>query len=70
MAGAITIGLDPLLELGPVTLAWHGIMTAVGIVVGGWSRWRGPRCLLAYRSTSAGHVRELSFSDVTYAAHR
>ena len=36
MAGAVTIGIDPLLELGPVTLAWHGIMTAVGIVVGGW----------------------------------
>ena len=27
------------------------------------SRWRGPRCLLAQRSGSAGHVRELSFSD-------
>ena len=27
------------------------------------TRWRGPRCLLAQRSASAGHVRELSFSD-------
>ena len=26
--------------------------------------WRGPRSVLAHRSRSAGHVRELSFSDV------
>jgi phosphatidylglycerol:prolipoprotein diacylglycerol transferase len=31
----ITIGIDPTIELGPVTLAWHGLMIAVGIVVGG-----------------------------------
>jgi phosphatidylglycerol---prolipoprotein diacylglyceryl transferase len=30
----ITIGIDPTIELGPVTLAWHGLMIAVGIVVG------------------------------------
>lgn len=33
---AITINVDPMIELGPLTLAWHGIMIAVGIVVGGW----------------------------------
>lgn len=31
----ITIGIDPTLEIGPVTLAWHGITIAVGIVIGG-----------------------------------
>jgi len=30
----IEIGIDPTFELGPVTLAWHGITIAVGIVVG------------------------------------
>ena len=30
------------------------------------SRRRGPRCLLAQRSGSAGHVRELSFSDASH----
>ena len=30
------------------------------------TRWRGPRCLLAQRSGSAGHVRELSFSDTSH----
>ena len=30
----ITIGIDPTIELGPITLAWHGLMIAVGIVVG------------------------------------
>jgi phosphatidylglycerol---prolipoprotein diacylglyceryl transferase len=31
----ITIGIDPTIEIGPVTLAWHGLMIAVGILVGG-----------------------------------
>lgn len=32
----IEIGIDPELSLGPLTIAWHGLMTAVGIAVGGW----------------------------------
>jgi phosphatidylglycerol---prolipoprotein diacylglyceryl transferase len=32
----ITIGLDPNIHLGPITLAWHGIFTAVGIFFGVW----------------------------------
>jgi phosphatidylglycerol:prolipoprotein diacylglycerol transferase len=31
----ITIGIDPTIEIGPVTIAWHGLMIAVGIVAGG-----------------------------------
>lgn len=31
----ITIGIDPFIHLGPVTLAWHGITIAIGIAVGG-----------------------------------
>jgi hypothetical protein len=31
----ITIGIDPTIEPGPITVAWHGLMIAVGIVVGG-----------------------------------
>ncbi len=30
----ITLGLAPKLHLGPLTLAWHGIMIAVGILLG------------------------------------
>ncbi len=30
----ITIGIDPTIELGPITLAWHGMTIAVGILVG------------------------------------
>ena len=30
----ITIGLDPTIELGPLTLAWHGLTMAIGILVG------------------------------------
>ena len=30
----ITIGIDPTIEIGPVTLAWHGLTMAVGILVG------------------------------------
>jgi phosphatidylglycerol:prolipoprotein diacylglycerol transferase len=31
----ITIGIDPTIELGPITLAWHGLTIAIGIAVGG-----------------------------------
>ena len=30
----LTIGIDPTIELGPVTLAWHGITIALGVIVG------------------------------------
>jgi phosphatidylglycerol---prolipoprotein diacylglyceryl transferase len=32
--GVITINIDPFVGLGPLTLAWHGIMTAVGLAAG------------------------------------
>jgi phosphatidylglycerol---prolipoprotein diacylglyceryl transferase len=38
MTGAfstITIGIDPTIEIGPLTLAWHGITIALGILIGG-----------------------------------
>jgi phosphatidylglycerol:prolipoprotein diacylglycerol transferase len=43
----ITIGIDPTIEIGPITVAWHGLTIAVGIVVGGLAaaydaRRRGP----------------------------
>ncbi len=30
----ISIGIDPTIELGPVTVAWHGLTIAIGLVVG------------------------------------
>ena len=30
----ITIGIDPEVHLGPVTLAWHGSMIALGLMTG------------------------------------
>lgn len=32
---AIVLDIDPALRLGPITLAWHGVTIAVGILVGG-----------------------------------
>jgi phosphatidylglycerol:prolipoprotein diacylglycerol transferase len=32
----IVIDLDPNIAIGPITLAWHGIFTAVGIFFGVW----------------------------------
>lgn len=32
--GAITINIDPTIELGPLTLAWHGLTIALGLFVG------------------------------------
>jgi hypothetical protein len=31
----ITIGIDPMIHLGPITIAWHGLTIAIGIVIGG-----------------------------------
>ena len=36
LLGEITIGIDPEIDLGPITLAWHGIGIAAGIAAGGW----------------------------------
>ena len=36
MFAAITVGIDPFIDLGPVTLSWHGLAIAVGIVIGAW----------------------------------
>lgn len=33
---AVTISIGPDIAIGPVTLAWHGVMTAVGIIVALW----------------------------------
>lgn len=37
----ITIRLDPYIHLGPLTLAWHGLTIAIGIVIGAFAaaRW-------------------------------
>jgi len=42
----ITIRLDPYVHLGPLTIAWHGLTIAIGILIGGlaarrWARERG-----------------------------
>jgi phosphatidylglycerol---prolipoprotein diacylglyceryl transferase len=39
----ITVGLDPMIEIGPVTIAWHGLTIAVGIVIGGLMAGREAR---------------------------
>ena len=36
MIAVITIGIDPEIEVGPLTIAWHGIGIAAGIAAGGW----------------------------------
>jgi phosphatidylglycerol:prolipoprotein diacylglycerol transferase len=42
-SSTITIGIDPFVHLGPVTLAWHGITIAVGILIGGLAASRAAR---------------------------
>jgi phosphatidylglycerol:prolipoprotein diacylglycerol transferase len=39
----ITINIDPNLQLGPLTLAWHGLTIAIGILVGGLAAARFAR---------------------------
>lgn len=35
-AATITIGLPPSFHLGPLPVAWHGLMIGVGLLAGGW----------------------------------
>jgi phosphatidylglycerol---prolipoprotein diacylglyceryl transferase len=35
LPAVITIGIDPTIEIGPLTIAWHGLMIGIGIVIGG-----------------------------------
>jgi phosphatidylglycerol---prolipoprotein diacylglyceryl transferase len=39
----VTIDVDPFIQLGPVEIAWHGLMTAVGIVVAAFVAMRYAR---------------------------
>ena len=34
-SAVITIGIDPEIHLGPLTIAWHGLTIAIGIAIGG-----------------------------------
>jgi hypothetical protein len=45
----ITIGVDPTIELGPITLAWHGITIAPESSSGAWSRAAGDLRLSRWR---------------------
>jgi len=38
--GVITINVDPSFQIGPLILAWHGLMIAVGIIAGAWLAMR------------------------------
>ena len=47
----ITLGIDPQIDLGPVTVAWHGIGVVAGIAAGAWlaSRFAAERGLATER---------------------
>ena len=42
-AAVISIPIDPMIHIGPLSLAWHGVMIAVGILVGGYMAVRFAR---------------------------
>lgn len=35
-SAVITISIPPMIDIGPVSFAWHGLMIAVGILIGSW----------------------------------
>ena len=43
MISVVTIGIDPTIELGPLTIAWHGLTIAIGILVGAFVAGRYAR---------------------------
>jgi len=49
----LTIDLDPNIHLGPITLAWHGVFTAVGIFFGVWLATKLIRARVSEEDASA-----------------
>ena len=43
VVAVIKIGIDPTIELGPLSLAWHGLTLAFGILLGAWIAGRVAR---------------------------
>jgi phosphatidylglycerol:prolipoprotein diacylglycerol transferase len=43
ITAVITIDIDPFIEIGPLALAWHGVMIAVGLAAGAWLAARRAR---------------------------
>src|SRR6266571_3694816 len=60
----ITINVDPSFHLGPVTVAWHGLMIAVGIVVGGWLAMRYAEELGLSRDTVFNLIAILALAGI------
>ena len=56
LEAVISVGVDPTFELGPVTLAWHGLMIGIGIAVGALAAGRFAR----ERGMSTAPLYELS----------
>ncbi|MEV4419339.1 prolipoprotein diacylglyceryl transferase family protein [Patulibacter sp. NPDC049589] len=56
MLAIITVGIPPEIHLGPLTIAWHGLTIALGIIVGGWaaSYWLRERGLPTDPVTTLG----------------
>lgn len=42
-ASVITIDIAPTLDVGPLTLSWHGLTIALGLLLGGWLATRVAR---------------------------
>lgn len=59
---AITVGIDPTIELGSITLAWHGLAIAAGVLVGSRpaARYARERGLEPERLASAALVMALA----------
>jgi phosphatidylglycerol:prolipoprotein diacylglycerol transferase len=60
----ITIGIDPSIELGPLTVTWHGLMIAVGIASGGWLAGRYARERGLDRETVLSLVLVIAFAGI------
>lgn len=43
MPATITLDIDPFIQVGPLTIAWHGLTIALGIVAGAWLATRYAR---------------------------
>ena len=71
----ITIGIDPTIEIGPLTIAWHGLMIGIGIVAGAvvaarYARERGWSADPLYGICTIAAVAGLIGGKLFYVAER
>ena len=64
MLAALTIGIEPEMDLGLLELSWHGVMTAAGLAAGAWLAVRAARSVGLLDADTVNAVLVLAFAGI------